>query len=74
MFLPELAGTLTNLAALDRLEDRLDDSREQYQEGLSLFVRLSQGDDRYTADVARVQASLLELDGNGPAATERQAK
>ncbi len=61
-YLPQVARTLNNLAFLDRNENRIEDARGHYQEGLMLLRKLSQVDKKYADDVARVEASLRELD------------
>ncbi len=65
-FLPQLANTLNNLGFVDGLQHRLDESRSHYQEALALFSRLSQNDRRYAGNVARIEASLRELDARVP--------
>ncbi len=72
-FLPQLANTLNNLGFVDRLQQRIDESRAHYQEALELFSRLSQDDSRYAGNVARIKASLGELDARFPP-QERQTR
>jgi tetratricopeptide (TPR) repeat protein len=61
-YLPYVAGTLNNLGFLDRNQNRIEESRAHYSEALSLFRKLAQGDNKYAGEVARVEASLQELD------------
>jgi tetratricopeptide (TPR) repeat protein len=61
-YLPDVARTLTELAFLDRNQNRIQESRARYQEALRVFVKLSQSDNRYAAPMARVEADLAELD------------
>jgi hypothetical protein len=65
-FLPQLANTLNNLGFVDGLQQRIDESRAHYQEALGLFSRLSQDDRRYAGNVARIEASLRQLDARVP--------
>ena len=64
-YLPYMAGTLNNLGILDRNQNRIEESRAHYQESLSLLRKLVQADSKYAGDVARVEASLEELDREG---------
>ena len=50
----------------------LDDTRGCYQEALSIFVKLSHGDNKYAGAVARVEASLQEVDQKGHCQWGRQ--
>jgi hypothetical protein len=50
------------LGFLDRNQNRIEESRAHYSEALSLFRKLAQGDNKYAGEVARVEASLQELD------------
>ena len=66
VYLPSVAGTLNMLGILDASRNRIGESREHYQEALSLFRKLSQSaPGKYAGDVARVEASLEELDRKG---------
>jgi tetratricopeptide (TPR) repeat protein len=60
-YLPYLAMALTELALVESSQNRIEESRAHYQEALSLLQKLSQTDARYAGDVARVEASLQEL-------------
>jgi tetratricopeptide (TPR) repeat protein len=63
VYLPSVAGTLNMLGILDASRNRIGESREHYQEALSLFRKLSQSaPGKYAGDVARVEASLEQLD------------
>ncbi len=62
VYLPEMATTLSNLGTLDLMQNRIDEARGHYQEALMVLWKLSQGDSKYADDVARVEASLQELD------------
>jgi tetratricopeptide (TPR) repeat protein len=65
-YLPDLAGTLTNLGILDGLQKRAEGSRADYTEALTIYRRLAQGDPaRYSGDAARVGASLQKLNAIG---------
>ena len=58
-----LAGTLNNLAFLYENQNRIEESRADYNEALSLYRKLLRAEpDRYAVDVARVEASLKELE------------
>ena len=61
-YLPFVAGALSNLGFLDRTQNQIEVSRTDYQEALDLLRKLSQRDQRYASDVARVEASLNELE------------
>jgi protein O-mannosyl-transferase len=61
VYLPDVAKTLHNLGRVDRLQNRIEDARAHYQESLMLLWKLSQADSKYAGDVARVEASLQEL-------------
>lgn len=61
-YLPYVAGTLNNLGSLDKSQNRIEESRAHYQEALSFFRKLAEGDSKYAGAVARVEASLQELD------------
>jgi tetratricopeptide (TPR) repeat protein len=66
-YLPYVAGTLNNLGFLDKNQNRIEESLAQYKEALILFRKLSQGDpSKYAGDVARVEASLEELEKKAP--------
>jgi protein O-mannosyl-transferase len=66
-YLPYVAGTLNNLAFLDRDQNRIEESRAHYLEALSLVRMLAQENpSKYAGDVARVEASLEELDEKAP--------
>ncbi len=65
-YLPYLARTLFNLGVLDRDQGRFADSRSDYEEALVIFQQLSRSQAGYASDVARVEASLKELDGSAP--------
>ncbi len=59
---PYVAGTLNNLGFLDKSQNRIDESRSHYQEAITIYQELSVKDpSRYAGDVARVEASLKEL-------------
>jgi tetratricopeptide (TPR) repeat protein len=62
VYLPDVAMTLDSLARVDRLQNRIAESRAYYEEALSLLKRLSQSDGRYMGPVAKVEASLGELE------------
>lgn len=58
-----LAGTLNNLAFLYQNQHRIEESRGDYTEALTLYRKLFRADpNRYAGDVARVEASLGELE------------
>ena len=62
-YLRYLAATLNNLAFLEQNQNRLEESRAYYTEDLSIFRKLYQDDpNQYAGDVARVEASLTELE------------
>jgi tetratricopeptide (TPR) repeat protein len=62
-YLPYVAGTLNNLGFLDKNQNRIEESRAHYTEAMAIYRQLAQGDSaRYEGDVARVDASLKELE------------
>ena len=62
-FLPYVAGTLNNLGFLDKNQGRIGESRAHYAEAMTIYRRLAQSDSAaYAGDIARVDASLKELD------------
>jgi tetratricopeptide (TPR) repeat protein len=61
-YLPYVAGSLDNLGSVDRSLNRIELSRADYEEALIVLQRLLQGDNRYAGDVARVEASLKDLE------------
>ena len=66
-YLPYVAATLNNLALVDESQNRIEASRVHFQEDLNLFQELYQHDpNRYANDVARVEASLQELEMRAP--------
>lgn len=67
LYLPYLAATLNNLALVDESQNRIEESRAHFKEDLALFRRLFQDDpSKYAGDVARVEASLEELEKKAP--------
>jgi hypothetical protein len=52
---------LNDLALVEDNQNRIEESRAHYKEALSLLRKLSQGDKRYVGNVARVEASLQQL-------------
>ena len=66
VYLPDLAMTLNNLGKADQLQNRIEESRTHYQEALNTYRKLAQGDGKYASDVARVEASLKELEEKSP--------
>ena len=66
VYLPNLAMVLYSLGRVNQFESRIEDSRADYQEALSLFRGLAQSDHRYAGEVARVEASLQELEKKTP--------
>jgi protein O-mannosyl-transferase len=65
-YLPYVAGTLNNLGLVDSNQNRIEESRAYYQEALSVLQKLFQGNGQYAGDVARVEASLEELEKKTP--------
>ena len=61
-YLPSVAETLSYVGFLNRIQNRTEESRADYEEALTLFRRLLVGDGKYAGDVAKVEASLRELD------------
>ncbi len=58
-----LAGSLNNLAFLYANEKRFGEARKDYTEALTLYQKLFEADPgQYAGDVARVEASLKQLD------------
>ncbi len=58
-----LAGTLSNLASLYGNQNRMQEARAVYHESLTLYQELARDDPaKYAGDVARVEASLTDLD------------
>jgi tetratricopeptide (TPR) repeat protein len=66
VYLPYVTMTLSNLGRVDRLQNRIEESRAHYQEALSLLRKLAQGDSKYAGDIARIEASLEELNEKAP--------
>ena len=66
VYLPSVAQTLNVLGMLDGTQNRIEESRAHYQEALSLFRNLVQSDNKYAGDIAKVEASLEELDERAP--------
>ena len=53
---------LYNLGLLNQFEKRPDESRVDYNEAITVYRKLTQGNEsRYGEDMARVEASLAEL-------------
>jgi tetratricopeptide (TPR) repeat protein len=66
-YLPYVAATLNNLALVEESQNRIEQARAHFREDLSLFRRLLQNDPgRYATDVARIEASLEELERKWP--------
>lgn len=64
---PYVAGTLNNLGFLDKSQNRIEESRAYYQEAMTIYQELSKEDpNRYANDVARVEASLEEMQKIAP--------
>jgi tetratricopeptide (TPR) repeat protein len=63
-YLPGLALALNNLGSLDAAQNRTDEGRQHNEEALKIYRQLAQQhpDARYAGDVARIEASLRELD------------
>jgi hypothetical protein len=62
-YLTYVAGTLNNLGFLDRNQSRIEDARAHYTEAMTIYRELAQGDAaRYAGDIARVEASLNNLE------------
>ena len=58
-----LAGTLLNLAGLDLLQNRIDESRQHYEEALQTYRQLAQQDPgSYLPDMAGILANLGALE------------
>ena len=65
IYMPQVAMTLNNLGRVDRLQNRIEESRAHQMEALTIYRMLAQGDPaRYAANLARVEASLQELEEN----------
>jgi hypothetical protein len=66
-YLPYLAATLNNLALVDESQNRIEEARSHFQEDLTIYQELAQGDSgRYAGDIAKVEASLQELEQKAP--------
>ena len=65
-YMPYVAATLSNLGFLDGAQNRIETARVDYEEALRMLRALSHGDNRYSGDVARVEASLNMLAKNTP--------
>ncbi len=66
-YLPYVAATLNNLALAEESQNRIEEARAHFQEDLNLFQKLYQSDpNKYAGDVARVHASLEELETKAP--------
>ncbi|MGA8428615.1 MAG: tetratricopeptide repeat protein [Candidatus Sulfotelmatobacter sp.] len=65
IYMPQVAMSLDNLGRVDRLQNRIEESRAHQMEALTIYRMLAQGDPaRYAANLARVEASLQELEEN----------
>ena len=62
LYQPDIATTLNNLGNLDLAQKRTDEARQHYEEASAIYRKLAQGNSKYAADVARVEASLQELE------------
>ncbi|MGA2966999.1 MAG: tetratricopeptide repeat protein [Terriglobales bacterium] len=60
-YLPHVAQTLDLLCALDRNQNRMEEARAHYREALGLYRKLSQSDNKYSSDVARIEAALQQV-------------
>ncbi len=60
-YMPYVAATFSNLGFLDGAQDRIATARVDYEEALAMLRTLSHGDNRYSGDVARVEARLNML-------------
>ncbi len=67
VYLPALAMSLSNLARVERMQGHLDDSRAHYEEAYNLLQKLAQGNSAYMSEMARVEASLEDLEHSSPA-------
>ncbi len=63
-YLPGLAIALDNLGSLDAAQNRTDEGRQHYEEALKIYrqLALQHPDARYAGNMAKVDASLRELD------------
>ena len=65
-YLSYVAASLNNLALVDESQNRIGEARDHYTEAVTIYRELAESDaDRYAGDVARVDASLQELDKKG---------
>ena len=54
-----MAATLNNLGILDRLQNRMDDARQHYEEALKIYRQLAQQNPaKYLPDVAMTLNNL----------------
>ena len=61
-YLADMARTLTDLAFLEKNQNRLEESRAHYKEALNLYLELAQGDGKFAGNVAQVEVSLQDLE------------
>jgi protein O-mannosyl-transferase len=61
-YLSYVAWTLYNLGFLDRSQHRIAEARAHYDEALGLLRKLGESDNRYASGVAKVEASLDQLE------------
>ena len=59
-----LVGTLINLAGLDLLQNRMDESRQHYEEALQTYRQLASKPEVYLPDMAMALANLGTVDQN----------
>ena len=62
VYLPDLVMSLSNLGRVGRLQGRIAESRENYEEAYNLLQKLAQRNTAYAGEMARIEASLEELE------------
>jgi tetratricopeptide (TPR) repeat protein len=62
VYLPDLAMTLGNLGKVNQLQGRIEESRDNYEEAYNLLQKLMQGNSAYAGEMARIEASLQDLE------------
>jgi tetratricopeptide (TPR) repeat protein len=67
VYLPDLAMTLSNLGRVERIQGQIEASRGHYEEAYNLIQKLVQGNNKYAAEMAQIEASLEELEKMSPA-------
>jgi hypothetical protein len=66
VYLPDLAMALDNLGRVDRLQGRIEESRDHYEEAYNLLQKLVQGNSAYASEMARVRPACKNWERGSP--------